>query len=307
MKKILFLVSIICSTALVAPHIKHHDLNNQDINVVFDLGGVLIETDGTAAFKELISHVGVVNFSLIAFLKLITMKNPFALDRMMFNYLNAHYPRIAGESLACDKNGNLLPQPMCDWLKGNELGSVILEDVLNRLNCYENNNDATLLKAIAHIIFDPATFIRTRKLIPGGVSFVRKCKEAGYKLYVLSNWDEESFELLQRKYPEFFNQFDGIIISGKARMLKPDHELFDHAFNKTWNLNLQRTVYLDDQPENLVAPSALGVTTISCNSKSSNRPDFKQVSKKFKSFLQTVNFFPRIIENLAKKQPNGIV
>lgn len=295
-KKVTLLFVFIFYSMLIAL-IKESRVNNTDIHIVFDLGGVLVETDSSAAFKELIYHVGPINFSIIILIKLLTLKNPFALDSMIFNYLSATYPRSQYESLACDIKGNLLPQPMCDWLKGKTVSTAILANVLHYLdNSSLTSRDIALLKAISHVIFEPATFVRTRKLISAGVSFAKRCKQQGYKIYILSNWDCESFALLRERNAEFFDLFDGIIISGQAQMLKPDANIFNYAFNETWHLNLERTVYLDDQPENLTAPKNLGVQTILCTSKySGGKPDFKKVTKKFKSFLQTVDYVSAII------------
>ena len=51
-----------------------------------------------------------------------------------------------------------------------------------------------------------------RSIIKNGFEFAKECKRKGHKLYVLSNWDKESFALVKQTHPEVFGLFDGIMI-----------------------------------------------------------------------------------------------
>ena len=86
--------------------------------------------------------------------------------------------------------------------------------------------EESLVRALAELIFTPEYFIKTRSLVPDGIAFVKECKQAGHSLYILSNWDPYSFTILEKAYPELFELFDGIIISGDIGLIKPDPAIY---------------------------------------------------------------------------------
>ena len=84
-----------------------------------------------------------------------------------------------------------------------------------------------------------------------------------YKLYVLSNWGVKSFNLLTKHFPDVFELFDGIVISGNTGWKKPDKRIYHHLI-ATYSLNAQECVFIDDQIENIEAAETLGITGVFC-------------------------------------------
>ena len=59
----------------------------------------------------------------------------------------------------------------------------------------------------------------------------------------------------------FWDVFDGIVISSRIKMVKPEIEIYEHLLNR-YQLKPGDTVFIDDLQENLAAASSLGIQTI---------------------------------------------
>ena len=82
-----------------------------------------------------------------------------------------------------------------------------------------------------------------------------------HKIFLLSNQDSETFAIIKQKYASVFKHFDGIMISGDAKMTKPDPEIFKLLLT-TYNLVPTDCFFIDDQEENLVTAEKLGIQSI---------------------------------------------
>jgi 2-haloacid dehalogenase len=93
--------------------------------------------------------------------------------------------------------------------------------------------------------------------IHGTVEILAELRAGGVPLYALSNWSAETFPLSLRRF-EFLRWFQGILLSGEVRLLKPDPRIFqllldNHAVDPA------HTVYIDDLKPNVEAAVALGM------------------------------------------------
>ena len=85
-------------------------------------------------------------------------------------------------------------------------------------------------------------------------------KEKGYRLYGLTNWSQEKFELVQHKYP-FLKLFEFILVSGSVGLVKPDPRIFAMLLKKTGYLP-QQCIFIDDSLKNVAAAQVLGFIPI---------------------------------------------
>ena len=99
-----------------------------------------------------------------------------------------------------------------------------------------------------------------KKIFSQSVKLLEFLKYKNIKCYVLSNWSWETFQNMEKEYP-FLNLFDGLIISGKEQMIKPDREIYLLAINR-FNLDPEQTVFIDDKIENIEAAKKLNFKTI---------------------------------------------
>lgn len=83
------------------------------------------------------------------------------------------------------------------------------------------------------------------------------------KLYVLSNFHKEAFEEVYEKY-DFFNHFDGMIISYREKTVKPEKEIYEKLIYR-YNLKPDSTLFIDDSERNIDTAKKLGFKTILFN------------------------------------------
>jgi len=82
-------------------------------------------------------------------------------------------------------------------------------------------------------------------------------------LYVLSNFHKEAFEEVYEKY-DFFNHFDGMIISYREKTVKPERKIYEKLIDR-YNLKPDTTLFIDDSERNIEAAKKLGFKTIHFN------------------------------------------
>lgn len=95
--------------------------------------------------------------------------------------------------------------------------------------------------------------------ITGTVKIVRGLKAAGYPLFALSNWSNETFPLAYRRY-DFLHLFDHVLISGAVGIIKPDPRIFELMLRKT-GCPARNCLLIDDAPANIKVATRLGFRT----------------------------------------------
>ncbi|NME35898.1 MULTISPECIES: HAD family phosphatase [Fusobacterium] len=88
---------------------------------------------------------------------------------------------------------------------------------------------------------------------------LKKLKE-NYKLYIISNFHYPAFDNINELW-DFFKLFDGKVISGHCKLLKPEYEIYNLLLD-TYNLKAEESLFIDDTKENIEAANDLGIDTI---------------------------------------------
>ncbi len=96
--------------------------------------------------------------------------------------------------------------------------------------------------------------------ITGSIALLGKLKGLGYLLHGLSNWSAETFPIACAEY-DFFKLFDGIIISGEVKLIKPDPAIFMLTLKRI-GLAASECLLVDDSRPNIITARALGFSTI---------------------------------------------
>lgn len=269
-KKIIFLILLITFPA-----------SSKGVHIVFDLGDVLVETNHAKALW----HIG----PLRLFYYLSTWKNPLGCHGTLYNFLHELKDAHPDEIKAKDHHGTILPQLMCDWLKGDSPHKILedIKDALqNQITSYAYGPDQIIIKAVAELIFDPKKFAKTTKLIEEGLEFVKECKELGHHCYILSNWDAYSMNYLKALYPKFFNLFNRVIISGEIGLIKPDPDIYRHFLKET-GLQPHECIFIDDQHDNVDAAKMVGFHAIRYSKKPTlfgTMHNFNPIRRELKKF-----------------------
>lgn len=110
-------------------------------------------------------------------------------------------------------------------------------------------------------------------LIPGTADILRELHERKVRTYALSNWSAETFHFALDRF-DFFDLFDGRLISGDVKMMKPDPRIFRLLFER-FDIEPAATVYVDDVLNNVVAARKLGLHGIHFESAAGFRQQLK--------------------------------
>jgi 2-haloacid dehalogenase len=88
------------------------------------------------------------------------------------------------------------------------------------------------------------------------VAIMRELKDQGVALYALSNFNDETFAIIEPRH-EFFAWFDGTVISGREGIVKPDPAIF-RLLQDRFGLAPADAVFVDDSPVNVEAAMRCG-------------------------------------------------
>lgn len=106
--------------------------------------------------------------------------------------------------------------------------------------------------------FDDCWSLSVPGAIDGSVDLLRRLKAQGTPVYALTNFSAEKFAETRRRF-DFFDLFDGIVVSAHERLIKPDPALYRVLFDR-YGLDPRRIGFIDDSPANVATARELGMT-----------------------------------------------
>ena len=133
-------------------------------------------------------------------------------------------------------------------------GEVAEEVVLNLATKYPE------LKDVSTTLFNA---INAQEPIKQTIDIIKELKSKGHKLFIFSNIGEQSINVLKQKFPDVFENFDGISSTNSkdGYIKKPNPEAFKKHLSqfghKTSNL-----IFIDDKMKNIAAAQSLGISSI---------------------------------------------
>jgi 2-haloacid dehalogenase len=93
--------------------------------------------------------------------------------------------------------------------------------------------------------------------IEESVALLAELKARGVRLLALTNWSQETFPVARERYP-FLQWFEGIVVSGEERLIKPDARIYQCLLDR-YAVDPARALYIDDSARNVAAAEALGM------------------------------------------------
>jgi len=94
--------------------------------------------------------------------------------------------------------------------------------------------------------------------IQGTVDILEKVRDADHlRLYALTNWSAETFPVALRDY-EFLQWFEGILVSGDEKMIKPQPEIYNLILER-YDIEASSSVFIDDSLKNIKGCEACGI------------------------------------------------
>lgn len=130
------------------------------------------------------------------------------------------------------------------------LGEIIVQEHINSLKDEKDFNDISY-------ILKKENLIKSYPLIKNNFEYIKGLRKRGYKLFLLTNITEDSYNYIN----ELINideTFDGGIYSYQEHLIKPDYDIYNLLINR-FNLNKDETIFFDDKAKNVKVANEVGI------------------------------------------------
>ena len=95
--------------------------------------------------------------------------------------------------------------------------------------------------------------------IEGAEDFVRHCKDAEMKIYMLSNAGDQFPAVLENR--PFYPLFDGFVVSAHEKLAKPDPRIYRRLCER-FDLKPEECFFIDDIEANILGAASIGMRGI---------------------------------------------
>ena len=130
-----------------------------------------------------------------------------------------------------------------------DLGSITLEEAANRINEKTNN----IYKDEVYEFL--TTFSYNIEYNGDILNLLKRLRNDGYKLYVLSNTNNGTWSVFNDTLEPLF---DGLVLSYKIHEIKPNKAIYDYLLD-TYKLNPEECLFIDDRETNIEMANKLGI------------------------------------------------
>jgi 2-haloacid dehalogenase len=96
--------------------------------------------------------------------------------------------------------------------------------------------------------------------VPGTADLMAEIKDAGLRLFALSNWHSETFSRVRHKFREL-DLFEHIVISGEYGCIKPQGCFYRVALD-CFGVPAENLVFVDDSPRNVEGAAEAGLAAL---------------------------------------------
>lgn len=167
-----------------------------------------------------------------------------------------------------DHTGKEVPEIICSFLAGRLNSLQAKEQALAFYESWAPENikseDQIQVRRMIETFFNPQVIASCVKPIEEAVILFKKTLETGKNVYILSNWDQDSFALFYEKYKESIFKDLGrehIVISADTGFVKPQRGIYTWLL-ATNNLDPHDCLFIDDQEENIAEALKQGIEGI---------------------------------------------
>jgi len=109
--------------------------------------------------------------------------------------------------------------------------------------------------------------------IHDSVAILRELQNRPNPIYAITNFNQENFALCLERY-DFLNEFEGIVVSGEVKLLKPDPAIYLRLL-QTHNLRAEDCVFIDDSEVNAKGAQRVGMHSIHFQNPAQLRDELK--------------------------------
>lgn len=236
--------------------------NNPIKCIIFDVGDTLFKVNTWGIAKQ----IGLKDFFIYNYWD---KQNPRQIQAIIFKILTKIKP-YPPNHIHCYNHNLEIPLIMCQWLSGKTTSAQIYSQVkpyiqkLNNEGFFRNKRERRLVENTINAMFNPSILAKNMVPLPQAEKLLRDLKPQNYNLFILSNWDQESFKQLQhRGKNKIFSYFhpNNIIISGDIGINKPNPQAYKFLLKK-FKYKAHECVYIDDDINNISTAKKLGMNAI---------------------------------------------
>jgi putative hydrolase of the HAD superfamily len=164
------------------------------------------------------------------------------------------------------KNIEKVLNKKCDLIYKNAYGKGFKDCLIGNKTVQEYINTLSNIPD-----FEDVSYILNKKnlsisypLISKNFEYIKKLKEQGYKLYLLTNITEDSYNYINNVI-NIDSIFDGGIYSYQEHIIKPDSNIYNLLISR-FRLNKKETIFFDDKEKNVIAARKEGIKSFIFNS-----------------------------------------
>jgi 2-haloacid dehalogenase len=111
--------------------------------------------------------------------------------------------------------------------------------------------------------------------IHGSVDILKALKRNNVPVFAITNWNQDKFREARKRF-DFLNSFDGIVVSGDERLLKPDRQIFE-LFYARYGVKPETAVFIDDSLRNVEGARAAGMHALHFTSSETLARDLREL------------------------------
>ncbi len=140
-----------------------------------------------------------------------------------------------------------------EWVVEWDQGKITMEELVVKLSQRLNLHPKALRRVIT---------ITIDSLVPmeESMDLLYRLDQLGVNLFALTNMAKEAYEVITAKY-KFWSKFKHVTVSSKIGLVKPQKEIFEYLIKKNC-LNPKRSVFIDDNKDNLPPAQELKISTV---------------------------------------------
>lgn len=150
----------------------------------------------------------------------------------------------------------------CDYIYKIAYGKGFKKCLLGEMNVQEYIDSLMNEKDFKDIecILKKDNLKESYPLIKCNFKYIKKLKKDGYKLFLLTNITEDSYNYIN-SIIHINDIFDGGIYSYQEHLIKPNYDIYNLIINK-FNLNKEETLFFDDKEKNVIAAKEIGLKAV---------------------------------------------
>ena len=150
-------------------------------------------------------------------------------------------------------NDNLYKQAYSNGFNKCLIGELTIKELINSLKDKENYKEL-------EYILRPDNLINSYPVIKENFEYIKELKNRGYKLYLLTNITDASYNYINEQM-NIDSLFEGGIYSYQEHLVKPNEEIYKLILDR-YNLNKEETIFFDDREKNVLAANKVGLKSI---------------------------------------------